>query len=180
MKLIHILFGFLLALLLLIGFSFFSADAFRLSSTVHPLNPAADAISLLKSSKDVSGPIWKGFLMSILILGIMACCILLGVSKGDKIGPYFRWISLGFVFIGVIFLALTLSYSTYTGADSTTFFGGYPSPTAWMIYGVWIAPLALIFLFSFTFDRWFLKPEDLQNFRELVEASSEEEGGAAP
>lgn len=157
-------------------------DAFSLNHSAHPLDPNPEAAPLFKSTGGLQGKsstVWLGYLMALMITGIMACCILLGVKRKDQIGPYLPWISGAFVMVALVFSALTYSYSLYTNGQSEAFFGGYPVPTAWMIYGIWFLPLGVIAIFIVTFDQWFLKPEDLAAFRQLVQAPAGEEGGTS-
>lgn len=179
MKLIHALFGFLISLLLLMGICFFLPDAYTATSAAHPLDPSPASASLLQSTGSLADSphgLWLGYFMVLLILGVMGSCTLLGVSKKNQVGPYLPWLSGAFVALALIFTGLTYSYSFYTESHTAAFFGGYPAPTAWMIYGVWLFPLVIIGLFIYTFDSWFLKPADLASFRELVKSSAGEKG----
>lgn len=180
MKIIHVLFGFLILLLLLMGISFFLPNAFDATHAPHSLDPKPASAALLHSIEKVANSnqaIGIGWLMTLLISGIMGSVILLGVRHKGQAGPYRPWIIGAFIVVALVFSALTYSYSSYTQGLSDTFFGGYPAPTAWMIYGIWFLPIGIIAIFIATFDQWFLRPEDLAAFRQMVQASQEEKGG---
>jgi hypothetical protein len=50
-----------------------------------------------------------------------------------------------------------------------------PLPTAWMIYGLWAAPVFFIVLYATAFDRWTYTDADRARFAELLAARADRE-----
>ena len=78
-----------------------------------------------------------------------------------------------------VFLALILSYRGFMedplGAGIVL---GFPTPSAWMMYGVWGAPVILVLLYVWRFDSWIWSAGDEEEFHRLVKAYGEGGGGA--
>ncbi len=88
---------------------------------------------------------------------------------------------------GAVFTLLVLSYRAYAEPGSErALFGSFPQPTAWMLYGLWPAPIVFALLYMRNFDRWVISEDDVAEFEKLVERSRAERiaaavrGGASP
>lgn len=90
------------------------------------------------------------------------------------------WLTVGTAVLLVAFVFLFSSYRGFmqTGSESALAFS-FPVPSAWMLYGVWPAPLFFIVLYVLRFDDWILLPADRRRFEELVAAkkAAEQKGG---
>ena len=183
------LFIFLLGLLTMFSIGFFQEKAYVRTMGVHPVDPFLDHqkkadFQITKptllihtgTEEDRSNGLSLGYIVSLLMVGVMGSLVMIGVRRKGEIGPYFPWLLGSFIIMALIFSGLAWSYSGYLRGDTDAIIGGYPAPTAWMIYGVWLFPLILITLFVVTFDRWFLSKEDLGEFREWVQANQQEGG----
>ena len=172
MKLSQLLLLFLTALFILFCIGFFQPIAFEASSQPHHLLTDDIPANTLLESKggygDKPGVIILGYAIVVMMLAIIGTAVLTGMKKNSKSGPWLPWIVAGFFLYGLVFLGLTLSYWDYTNGHTNAFFGGYPTPTAWMIYGVWFFPLILVALLIYKFDEWFLTEEDLRAFKKLA------------
>ena len=143
--------------------------------------PHPEAPSLLQSTgglADQPEALWLGYAVGLLVLAVMAVCVWIGLRKKETGTPLTRWMMIGFAGYALVFTGLTLTYARYTGAPETPFFGGFPLPTAWMIYGMWFFPLILVGLYMLLFDRWVLTEADQTRFRELVEENRRQRGAA--
>ena len=181
MKLSRLLLLFLIALFVLFCIGFFQPVAFEANSRPHHLLTEDIPANTLLESKggygDKPGVIILGYAILVVMLGIMGIAVLTGLKKYGKSGPWLSWIVAGFVLYALVFLGLTLSYWDYTQGNTDTYLGGYPAPTAWMIYGVWFFPVLIAALLILKFDQWFLTEDDLQAFRQLLEERKAMEGG---
>lgn len=166
---------FTLALLVLIGLMHFLPGAYEPLAVQHP---TIDTI--LKSSGDRTHPkfLLVGFLMGFLFISIMASCVILGYLKRGALGRLAPWLIGGFVVYQLIFLALVLSYAGYQPGPESAFFLGFPNPTAWMIYGIWMFPFCFILFFMKNFDSWFVTREDLDRFNQLLKNRDAGKDGA--
>ena len=181
MKLSHLLLIFVASLLTLFFIGFLQPVAFESNVQAHHLLPEDISASTLLQSKggygDKPGVIIMGYMILAMMLGIMCTAILMGMKKYGKPSPGQRWIIVGFILYGLVFLALTLSYWNYTQGNIASLWGGYPAPTAWMIYGVWLFPVLIVVLFIIKFDQWFLSADDLETFKHLLDERKAVEGG---
>jgi len=172
----RLLLGLLVALLLTLGVSLLMPASTQPTAQVHPVAP-----SLLQSTGGLAehpATLWLGYVMGLLMIGIMAVAVWIGLRKRDRATPLNRWMRAAFVGYALVFTALTVTYASYTGDPETAFFGGFPAPTAWMIYGMWLFPLLFVGLYMALFDRWVLTEDDLARFQELVEAKRQQGGTA--
>ncbi len=171
----RVLLGLSAALVLVMLVSRWLPAAMQPTARLHP-----DAISVLQSTGGLAErpeAIWLGYGMGLLILALMATCVWIGLRKQDAGTPLSRLIMIGFVAYAVVFTAMTITYAAYTRSPSeAAFFGGFPPPTAWMLYGMWHFPLLLVVLYMVRFDRWVLTEQDLQRFRKLVEENRRQGG----
>ena len=164
-------------LLLTLGVSFFVPAARQPTAMLHPEVP-----SLLHSTGGLSEQpetLWLGFAIGLLMIALMAVCVWIGLRREGKGTPLSRWMMIGFVGYGAVFTAMCAYYHLYTSGHAVGFFGGFPAPTAWMIYGMWLFPLLFVALFLFQFDRWIFSEADLKRFQDLVREGPSKEGGAA-
>ena len=81
------------------------------------------------------------------------------------------WLLGGFVAYALVFTAVIYSYQRYDPGNVQNFFGGFPLPTAWLVYGVWLFPWFFIAVLVIMFDRSFLTQSDLDRFHALVQKS---------
>ncbi|MCH8961747.1 MAG: hypothetical protein IH820_10625 [Bacteroidetes bacterium] len=166
----------LVALLLIIGVSFLMPGATRPTAQVHP-----EAASLLQSTGSLAERpevLGLGYVMGVLMIAIMAVAVWIGLRKRDGATPLNRWMMAAFAGYALVFTALVAAYASYTQGHETAFFGGFPAPTAWMIYGMWLFPLVFVGLYMALFDRWVLTDQDLARFDDLVK-ENRRRGGTA-
>ena len=162
----RLLLGVSAALVLIMAASVLLPGATEPTARLHP-----EAASLLQSTgglADQPATLWLGYVLGLLILGLMAVCVWIGLRKKDAGTPLTRWMMTGFAGFALVFTGLTFTYARYTGTAEIPFFGGFPLPTAWMIYGMWFFPLILVGLYMALFDRFVLTEDDQARFQDLV------------
>ena len=133
--------------------------------------------TMLKSSSDPKTPglIFAGYALGSLFILTLCSFVVLGQLKKGTLGKV-KIPLLGLMALYLtIFLLLMTSYANYESGPDAVFFGGFPTPSAWMIYGMWGCPLLLILLFMFSFDSWFVTSEDMSRFQQLLEARDQGE-----
>lgn len=112
--------------------------------------------------------LWYGMAFGLLQVAFFVACLAFGASRQDSIGRLTVPIGIGTAVYVVITACMFLSYRTYANEDSPALFLAFPKPTAWMMYGMWIFPVYFIFIYLFTFDKWFMTENDLKRFEEIV------------
>ena len=132
---------------------------------------------------DRLGPIlWLGWLVGALQIGFLLGCLALGLRRASSPGAAAGWRPLllwgGAIFQG-IWTALVVVYSQYASSDSREIVLGLPTPTAIMLYGIWLFPAIFCVFYVLRFDSWVLSEADLSQFRERIEQLKSRSGPEA-
>ena len=109
-----------------------------------------------------------------------------GLARFEQIG------NLGFAFqclllIQIVLLSLLgiperyrsrkiLVYSAhlqYLETGSTSYFLGFPTATAWAVYGTWLGAIPLVILYSVGFHKYIHTPEDEEQYKKLLIAKAD-------
>lgn len=114
-------------------------------------------------------PIWPlATVFGLSQVALFVVLLALGGRKQEKLGPLKVPLLVGGIFFAGAFLAMVLTYRSYVDATEHALFLGFPIPTAWMMYGVWLVPLVFMLVYLFTFDSWFYTDEDRKRFEQLL------------
>ncbi len=108
------------------------------------------------------------YLFALFVVAVLGFVLLIGMKKKGTLGYLQKWLIGGIIGFMFVFTGVTLSYWNYSSAASSTYFGGFPVPTAWMLYGVPCFALFFTFLYLKNFDTWVLTAEDKEKFNEIV------------
>lgn len=109
-----------------------------------------------------------GRAVGVLLISIFLLCLFLGSGKNGN-DPRFVGLVLvsGSLLIGA-FLAMTSAMEKYTQSSSPELIGGFPVPTAWMVFGIWLMPIAFLATYVVGFRRWVMTEDDQQRLEALV------------
>ena len=121
--------------------------------------------------------LWLGLVFGLLQIAFFLTSLVFGAQKNEKFGPLLRPVAIAGVIYAAIFTAMVVTYRGYAGEDTHTLFLALPTPTAWMIYGVWFFPLFYMLLYMYIFDRWTWTEADAERFREIVASRRKAEAG---
>ena len=105
-----------------------------------------------------------GLLQVVFFVGALA----FGATKRAGLGPLKLPFIVGGVAYAGVFVAMVVSHRAYAASDSHPLVLGFPIPTAWMMYGVWLVPLVFMFAYLFLFDSWIYTEEDRKRFERLL------------
>ena len=108
------------------------------------------------------------FLFGIGVIMMFYFFILFGADKKKSTGKLRSWINIGFVVYVIVYTLTFLSYLNYESTGHNDFFLGWPTPTAWMIYGMWSAPLIFVLIYVIKFKDWILDEEDEAEFQKIL------------
>ena len=109
---------------------------------------------------------WLGWVLGVLEIVFFVSCLVLGVGRRARGKRVFL---LGGLVYAAVFTALTVTDAWYMEQDAPTLVLSFPVPTAWMLYGMWAAPLIFMAWYWIGFDRNILTPEDMETFRGIVQ-----------
>lgn len=138
---------------------------------VDPIHPEYKTM-LLGSSEMNTSIRHPAEILGVLIFIVLSLACLIGLRKTSKrknwrIRQIAVPICLGFVAIIIFLMA---SYWRSLSAEKPTYFLGFPTASAWMLYGVFLFPLLLTLLYTLNFDEWILSDAELEEFRQLIKS----------
>ena len=111
---------------------------------------------------------WVGLAFGLFQIVFFLVSLAVGGEKRGDYGPLKLPLIVGGIAYAVVFIALVLSHRAYVNDADPGLFLGFPIPTAWMMYGVWLVPLVFMLLFLFKFDSWIYTEDDRKRFEELL------------
>lgn len=165
MRVVQSLLVFLLLFLVVIGTVFLIEAPIGISSRIHDEFP-----TMLQSGDINYGSSFAilSYLFGFGVIGTLCFFVFIGAYKNGKLGAIRIGLSIGAILYLIVYSILFMSYLSYANPNSEVqFVGGWPAPTAWMMYGMWATPLIFVMLYSFKFRDWILSEEDEKRFQEL-------------
>ena len=113
---------------------------------------------------------WLGLVFVLVQVLFYGGCLAMGATRNGRLGPMKVPLIAGTAVLGLIFVALFLSYLRYINSESPSLFLSLPRPTAWMLFAVWPMPVFFMIVYYRLFDSWFFTAEDERRLEELVAA----------
>jgi len=171
MKLPFILFLILLAMSAVVGLVLIGGEPGDHHGVSHPL--FEDTMQQGGSGPERHADLrWLGWAFGTLQIAFFVGCLLLGVQQaGERKWPY--------VFGGLLYVLtfslLALADHWYVRQQPAPLILAFPLPTALMLYGLWGVPAVFILLYMMKFDRWILTPEDLRQFKAMLQTGPDQE-----
>ena len=120
--------------------------------------------------------LWLGWVFVTLCVLFFGGCLAMGMTRRGSLGPTRRPLLFGTAALAAIFAGLFLSYNGYMNEETHTLFLGFPKPSAWMMYPVWIFPVFFMILYYRVFDRWFFTAQDAEGLQKLAAQQQRAEG----
>ena len=116
---------------------------------------------------------------AVLIIGfvsLIAWPVRLGLETSDQqVTQRNRWwipFLVGLILYEIVFTVMFVTYhASLDEPYKPTFFGPFPTATAWMLFGLWPLPTLFIVLYVFYFDRLIYTVKEREHLVELVEQS---------
>ncbi|MEM7019505.1 MAG: hypothetical protein AAF512_19480 [Pseudomonadota bacterium] len=109
-----------------------------------------------------------GTILGVLIYLIMITALYMSVVE-EKRTTAFKLAMLGAtVVVMIVWFAMISSYTSWLQGDDPSVVMGFPAPTAWTLYGIWMSPLGFTFIYVFGFRHWFFTEADEARFNELL------------
>ena len=110
-----------------------------------------------------------GWLFGLLEVAIFVTLLALGLRRRKDSGGQGWLLFFGGVVLAGVMTALFLGYRQYMTASEPSFLGPFPTPTAIMIFGIWLAPVIFVVLYVVYFDRWIVSEDDLKRYEHILE-----------
>jgi hypothetical protein len=116
------------------------------------------------------------FVFGALQIAFFIGCLAFGLRRNGRVGRVGIFILAGAGLYLLTYVGMFFTYRGYIGGGPMNFFGAMPPPTAWMLYGLWPAPLVFMLLFVLGFNRFVWDEESERAFQQIVAEKRAEEG----
>ncbi len=160
----------LVSLLLLTGFLFLYPNASEPTAAPHPQYP-----SILQStgSYDAAGS-WLGVTFGLLLIALIAFTSTIGLYREGKHSKLNSLMLKGIAVYALVWILIKVVDDFYMASSSPIFFGGFPLPTALLVYGIGVFPIVIIPLYYRNFSRDVFSEQNQQEFNQLLKEHAEE------
>lgn len=169
MKLSHILFALVIGMGLIVIAALLLEPAPNASGVTHPtIGKPMEAGGDGETRHE--GRVLIGWAFGLLQILFFTALLALGARRGGKLGRFRMPIIIGGIAYVAVWTLLVVAYRAYMLGDNRELYLGFPAPTAFMIYGIWLVPFIFVVLYLLNFDRAYFTAEDAKRFDELLEA----------
>ena len=103
----------------------------------------------------------------LIFLIVMLC--LLGIPPRKRDLHLCLFLLLTLIFSLTVWYQMINSHLRYLETGVTGYFMGFPTASAWQMYGIWLSSAPLIFLYSIGFRRYVFSDSDEKEFDTLLE-----------
>ena len=167
MKPIHVIFGLLLLMAGIILFILFSDVPINAAGQPHGeiagMMVGGDGLARLATIGDA--PYWFQMVMNLLIPALLY----IGVPQHRRSGAFVAGLVACATVTIFVWHMLYSSYMDFLITGETAIAFGFPEPTNWKIWGIWLSMMTYNVLYVVAFRRFFLHPDDEAAFEKLVQ-----------
>lgn len=111
-----------------------------------------------------------GAIAGVLVITVYLLCLLLGAGKNGASRTFVGVVAASSCLVIGSFLAMAFSFGDYVRNPSPSLVGGFPIPTAWMVFGVWMSPVVFLAVYVAGFRRWVMTDDDRKRLDALIAA----------
>ncbi len=115
-----------------------------------------------------------GYAFQALLLSLIVAFATLGVSEKHRTPRLRAYMIATLIFSLFILWQMVSSHLNFIATGETTYFMGFPTPTAWAMYGVWLGGIPLVMIYTLGFRQFIYTDEDQAEFEKLVAESAAE------
>lgn len=134
--------------------------------------------SMLHSGNSVAQkPLLKllSFLYGFVIFSLLITAVYIGGRKPQNFRGFRNVIFVYTVAYLLIYTIMMLSYWKYQSIGTSSYFLGFPAPSAWMVYAIHLFPFLLILIYLVKFHDYIISKKEIDDFLESVSKSKETE-----
>ncbi len=154
----------LIGLLVLTAVLFFYPDAHVSKVAPHPDYP-----SILQSTGqyDTAGA-WLAVVVGLLMISVMILTMIVGMQRPNHKSKFVTVLVRVAVVYALIWVCIKLTNDAYMAGNSELMIGGFPLPTALLMYGMGIFPLVMLPFYYRYFDRDVYCDADQETFEDIL------------
>jgi hypothetical protein len=108
------------------------------------------------------------FLFQSLLLLLIVCLCALGVSPRYRSTTFYGYMALCYGLMLFIWWQMYFGHQQFMQTDEVTYFMGFPTPTAWQMYGTWLGAIPLMLIYTLGFRKFIYTQADDQAFQALL------------
>ncbi|MEM8488022.1 MAG: hypothetical protein AAF564_20895 [Bacteroidota bacterium] len=156
--------GTLISLLVLTTVLFFYPDAHVSKVAPHPDYP-----SILQSTAqyDSTGA-WLAVIFGLMLIAVMTLTMLVGLNRPNHKSKFAKVLLRVVVVYALVWVCIKLANDSYMAGNSNIIIGGFPLPTALLMYGMGIFPLVMLPFYYRFFDRDIYSDADQEEFEAIL------------
>ena len=109
------------------------------------------------------------FAFQALLLLLVVSLAALGVSAHHRSLTFYLLIAGTYLFSLFIWGQMYFGHLQFLETGETGYFMGFPTATAWQMYGTWFGAIPLILIYVFGFSRFIHSAEDEKNYQQLLQ-----------
>jgi hypothetical protein len=115
------------------------------------------------------GPVFiAACLLGAVMIAMFVCLLAWQTKSGRRSWPLFL---LGGALYEAVFSMMCWTYwRSLADPFESSFWGSFPVPVAWLVYGIWLFPGFFIAIYVVRFDEWILPKESMHRFEEILKA----------
>lgn len=108
------------------------------------------------------------WLLGSLMIALFVCLLAWQTKDGRRSWP---WFVVGGILYEAVFSMMCWTYwRSLADPLEVSFWGSFPVPVAWLVYGIWLFPGFFIAIYVMRFDEWILPEESMRRFEEALRA----------
>ena len=167
MKPIYAILGLLIVVTICVIAIFFIGEPGATTGAAHASIPAmqvgGDSLARFEPVANVALLMFSSMLM---MFGML---LYLGISEHRRTRQCRAWIIAGTISLLLVWWFMFGTYSAYLASGEFPMFLGFPLPTAFTVYGLWLAGFVFVVAYVVGFRSFVLTEEDEAAYHELVE-----------
>lgn len=109
------------------------------------------------------------FLFQSLLLLLVVCLSMLGITDRNRSPQLLAYMGASYGFMLFAWWQMYAGHQEYLATGETDYFMGFPTATAWQVYGTWLGAIPLILIYTLGFRKYIYTAEDEAAFNKLLE-----------
>ncbi len=109
---------------------------------------------------------------SLLLLLVVLLCTL-GISEDRRSPKLMTIMAVCYAFMMLVCWQMFSEHQTFLESGETGYFLGFPTATAWQMYGTWLCAMPLILLYTLGFREYIFSAEDEAKFQQLIKEAKD-------
>jgi hypothetical protein len=109
------------------------------------------------------------FIFQVVVLAQFACFVALGVAEHRRNLNFYLLMSGCYLLAVFVWWKIFSAHQQFLTTGETGYFLGFPTATAWVVYGVYLAGVSFIAVYVFGFKKFIWSEQDQAAFQRLLD-----------